>query len=35
MERTVDWLVVIPLAPLLAAVINFLFGKWWIRHRAH
>ncbi|MDW7982471.1 MAG: NADH-quinone oxidoreductase subunit L [Thermomicrobium sp.] len=35
MERTVEWLVVIPLAPLLAAVINVLVGKWWIRERAH
>ena len=35
MERTVWWLVVIPLAPLLAALLNFLFGKWWIRQRAH
>ncbi len=35
MERTVAWLIVIPLAPLLAATINFLLGKWWIRQRAH
>lgn len=35
MERTVSWLVIIPLAPLLAALLNFLFGKWWIRQRAH
>jgi NADH-quinone oxidoreductase subunit L len=35
MERTVDWLVIIPLAPLLAALVNFLVGRWWIRQRAH
>lgn len=35
MERTVDWLVIIPLAPLLAALLNFLLGRWWIRQRTH
>ncbi|MCX7622166.1 MAG: NADH-quinone oxidoreductase subunit L, partial [Thermomicrobium sp.] len=35
MERTAAWLVIIPLAPLLAAIANVLFGKWWIRQRAH
>jgi len=30
-----NWLFLIPLAPLAAAVINFLFGRWYIRDRAH
>jgi NADH-quinone oxidoreductase subunit L len=35
MEWIADWLFVIPLAPLVAAGVNFLFGRWWIRERAH
>ncbi len=35
MEWIADWLFVIPLAPLIAAVANFLLGRWWIRDRAH
>jgi len=30
-----DWLFIIPLAPLVAAGVNFLLGRWWIRERAH
>jgi NADH-quinone oxidoreductase subunit L len=26
-----DWLFLIPLAPLLAAVINYIFGRWWLK----
>ncbi|HET9015655.1 MAG TPA: NADH-quinone oxidoreductase subunit L [Thermomicrobiaceae bacterium] len=30
-----NWLFLIPLAPLVAAVVNFVFGRWYIRDRAH
>ena len=30
-----DWLFLIPLAPLVAAVANFLLGRWFIRGQAH
>ncbi|HUZ00693.1 MAG TPA: NADH-quinone oxidoreductase subunit L [Thermomicrobiaceae bacterium] len=30
-----NWLFLIPLAPLVAAVVNFVLGRWFIRDRAH
>ena len=35
MAGIAHWLFVIPLAPLIAAVLNALLGRWWIRKRAH
>ncbi|MDI3339899.1 MAG: NADH-quinone oxidoreductase subunit L [Sphaerobacter sp.] len=30
-----NWIFLIPLAPLIAAVVNFIFGRWYLRDRAH
>lgn len=30
-----NWLYVIPLAPLIAAAINLILGRWYIKNRAH
>src|SRR5919202_68567 len=30
-----NWLYLIPLAPLVASAINLIFGRWYIKNRAH